>query len=324
MKTIPVILDGDPGHDDAIAWVFAKADPMLDIRAVISVAGNQTIEKTTYNSRRIATLLGIDAPVARGASGPLIVDPVTAGDWHGESGLDGPPLPEPDRPLYELPGVELMAKVLRESPEPVTIIATGPLTNVADLLISYPELKEKIGQISIMGGGITHGNWRPAAEYNIFEDPEAAWTVFHSGLPLMMSGLDVTEKALIKPSEFPRLLAVGNQVAEIVTGWLEFFCHFPMELGHSGAPVHDPCAVLSLTHPEIFKMREMYVDIELEGEYTRGATVADFLGSSMQSPNAVCVMEIDRERYIELLIEALKSYDGRFVPVQTGLIGTGV
>ena len=133
----------------------------------------------------------------------------------------------------------------------------------------------------------------------------------------MMSGLDVTEKALIKPSEFPRLLAVGNQVAEIVTGWLEFFCHFPMELGHSGAPVHDPCAVLSLTHPEIFKMREMYVDIELEGEYTRGATVADFLGSSMQAPNAVCVMEIDRERYIELLIEALKSYDGRFVPVQS-------
>ena len=317
MKTIPVILDGDPGHDDAIAWVFAKADPMLDIRAVISVAGNQTIEKTTYNSRRIATLLGIDAPVARGASGPLIVDPVTAGDWHGESGLDGPPLPEPDRPLYELPGVELMAKVLRESREPVTIIATGPLTNVADLLISYPELKEKIGQISIMGGGITHGNWRPAAEYNIFEDPEAAWTVFHSGLPLMMSGLDVTEKALIKPSEFPRLLAVGNQVAEIVTGWLEFFYRFPMQLGYSGAPVHDPCAVLSLTHPEIFKMREMYVDIELEGEYTRGATVADFLGSSMQAPNAVCVMEIDRERYIELLIEALKSYDGRFVPVQS-------
>ena len=287
----------------------------MDIRAVVSVAGNQTIEKTTFNARRVAALLGIDAPVARGASGPLNADAVTAGNWHGESGLDGPPLPEPDRPLCELSGVELMAKTLRESPDPVTIIATGPLTNVADLLITYPELKRKIEQISIMGGGVTHGNWNPAAEYNIFEDPEAAWTVFHAGLPLWMSGLDVTEKALIKPSEFPRLLAVNNQVAEIVTGWLEFFCRFPMELGHSGAPVHDPCAVLALTHPEIFKMRKMYVDIELEGEYTRGATVADFLGSSLQEPNVVCMMDIDRDRYVALLVEALRSYDGRFVPV---------
>ena len=314
-KTIPVILDGDPGHDDAIAWVFAKADPTLEIRAVISVAGNQTIEKTTINARRIAALLGIDAPVARGASRPLNADPVTAGNWHGESGLDGPALPEPDRPLSELPGVELMAKVLRESRDPVTIIATGPMTNVADLLLSCPELKEKIGQISIMGGGITHGNWKPAAEYNIFEDPEAAWTVFHAGLPLRMCGLDVTEKALIKPSEFPRLLAVGNQVAEIVTGWLEFFYRFPMQLGYSGAPVHDPCAVLALTHPEIFQTRELFVDIELEGEYTRGATVADLMGSTGQAPNVVCGMDIDRDRYVELLVEALKSYDGRCVPV---------
>ena len=311
MKKRPVILDGDPGHDDAIAWVFAKADPSLDIRAVISVTGNQTIEKTTINSRRICTLLGIDAPVARGAARPLNGDPVTAGQWHGESGLDGPPMPDPDQPLCELPGVELMAKVLRESEEPVTIIATGPLTNVADLLITYPELKEKIGQISIMGGGVTHGNWKPAAEFNIFEDPEAAWTVFHAGLPLMMCGLDVTEKALIKPSDFPRLLAAGNLVAETVVGWLEFFYRFPMQLGYSGAPVHDPCAVLALTHPEIFEMQDMYVDIELEGEYTRGATVGDFLGSLGHAPNVTCVMNINRERYINLLVEALQTYTDR-------------
>lgn len=316
MKKIPVILDGDPGHDDAIAWVFAKADPTLDIRAVVSVTGNQTIEKTTLNSLRICALLGIDAPVARGASRPFNADPVTAGQWHGESGLDGPPMPEPDRSLCELSGVDLMAKVLEESVDPVTIIATGPLTNVADLLITYPGLKEKIGQISIMGGGVTHGNWKPAAEYNIFEDPEAAWTVFHAGLPLRMCGLDVTEKALIKPSDFPRLLAVGNQVAETVVGWLEFFYRFPMELGYSGAPVHDPCAVLALTHPEIFETEDLYVDIELEGEYTRGATVADFLGSTGKAPNVTCVMGIDRERYIDLLEEALKVYDGRKVAVK--------
>ena len=153
MSRTPIILDGDPGHDDAIAWVFAAADPSLDIRAVISVAGNQTIEKTTWNARRIAALLGITAPVAMGANRPLTADPVTAGKWHGESGLDGPAMPLPDRPLDALPGVERMAQVLRESDGPVTIIATGPLTNVAQLLISCPHLKEKIGRISIMGGG---------------------------------------------------------------------------------------------------------------------------------------------------------------------------
>ena len=315
MNRIPVILDGDPGHDDAIAWVFAQADPLLDIKAVVSVAGNQTIEKTTLNTRRICALLGIDAPIARGAEHPLTADPVTAGNWHGESGLDGPPMPDPDRPLSGLPGAELMAKVLRESTDPVTIIATGPLTNVAMLLGAYPELKKKIGRISIMGGGVTHGNWKPAAEYNIFEDPEAAWVVFHAGLPLQMCGLDVTEKALIKPEDFPRILAVGNQAARTVVGWLEFFYRFPMQLGYSGAPVHDPCAVLSLTHPEIFRKEDLYVDIELEGEYTRGATVADFHGRLGKKPNVTCFMDIDRERYVDLLVEALRFYQGREVPV---------
>ena len=209
MDKIPVILDGDPGHDDAIAWVFAKASPKFDIKAVTSVAGNQTIEKTTINARRICALLGIDAPVARGAVKPMTADPVTAGNWHGDSGLDGPAMPEPDQELSELPAVDLMAKVIRESETPVTIIATGPQTNVAQLLIAHPEVKEKIGKISIMGGGVTHGNWSPAAEFNIFEDPEAAWMEFHSGIPLQMCGLDVTERAIIRPDDFPRIRGVG-------------------------------------------------------------------------------------------------------------------
>ena len=315
MNKIPIILDGDPGHDDAIAWVFAKADPALDIRAVVAVSGNQTLDKTTLNARRVCALLGIDAPIASGAHKPMNGDPVTAGNWHGESGLDGPALPEPDQPLSPLPGVDLMAKVLAESSQPVTIVATGPLTDVAELLLAHPEVKEKIGQISIMGGGLTHGNWCPGAEFNILVDPEAAYLVFHSGIPLLMSGLDVTEKALIKPSDFPRILAVGNQTARIVVGWLEFFYRFPMELGYSGAPVHDPCAVLALTHPEIFRSRELYVDIELQGEYTRGATVADFRGRLGKAPNAACMMEIDRERYIDLLVEALQFYHGREVAI---------
>ncbi len=315
MDKIPVILDGDPGHDDAIAWVFAKASPKFDIKAVTSVAGNQTIEKTTINARRICALLGIDAPIARGAVKPVTTDPVTAGNWHGDSGLDGPAMPEPDQELSELPAVDLMAKVIRESETPVTIIATGPQTNVAQLLIAHPEVKEKIGKISIMGGGVTHGNWSPAAEFNIFEDPEAAWMEFHSGIPLQMCGLDVTERAIIRPDDFPRIRGVGNQVADIVAGWLEFFYRYPMEIGYDGAPVHDPCAVLSLTHPEIFKMQDLYVDIELEGEYTRGETVADFIGSSGKRPNVTCVLDIDRDSYIDLLVEALHAFDGREVKI---------
>ena len=216
MSKIPIILDGDPGHDDAIAWVFAKADPGLDIRLVSSVAGNQTIEKTTYNMRRICTLLGIDAPQVRGAVKPVTADPVTAGNWHGDSGLDGPVMPEPVYPLEDMPAVDLMAKVILESEEPVIIFPTGPLTNVAQLLMIHPEVKDKIRRISLMGGGVTHGNWKPAAEFNIVEDPEAAWTVFHSGIPITMCGLDVTEKAIIRPDDFPRIRGVGNQAAEIV------------------------------------------------------------------------------------------------------------
>ena len=315
MEKIPVILDGDPGHDDAIAWVFAKADPRLDIRAVVSVAGNQTNEKTTKNTLAICALLGIDAPIARGAVRPITADPVTAGNWHGDSGLDGPKMPRPDQELSPLPAVDLMAKVIEESDQPVTIIATGPLTNVAELLIAHPEVKEKIGRISIMGGGLTHGNWCPAAEFNIFEDPEAAYLVFHAGIPLMMCGLDVTEKAIIRPSDFPRIRGVGNQVADITAGWLEFFYKYPMEIGYDGAPVHDPCAVLMLTHPEIFETRDLYVDIELEGEYTRGATVADFNGRPGNKPNVRCALSIDRDRYIDLLVEALHAYDGRKVEI---------
>ncbi len=315
MNRVPVILDGDPGHDDAIAWVFAKADPNLDILAVTSVAGNQTIEKTTINARRICALLGIDAPFARGATRPLTADPVTAGNWHGESGLDGPAMPEPDQEISPLSAPDLMAKVIEESAEPVVIIPTGPLTNIAMLLLTHPEVKEKIRMITLMGGGVTHGNWKPAAEFNIFEDPEAAKIVYDSGIPIRMCGLDVTEKAIIRPDDFPRIRAVGNQVADIVAGWLEFFYQYPMAIGYDGAPVHDPCAVLAFTHPEIFTLTPYYVDIELGGEYARGATVADFRGTSGKEPNALVAETIDRDRYIDLLIEALHAYDGRTVTI---------
>lgn len=307
-KKIPVILDGDPGHDDAIAWVLANASPLLDIRAVTSVCGNQTIEKTTYNTMRICTLIGLRAPVAKGRPGPLaaesIIDPVV----HGKSGLDGPPLPEPNFDLSPLTAVELMAKVLRESVEPVTLVPTGPLTNVAALLLAHPELRPKIAQISLMGGGILHGNWTPAAEFNILVDPEAADLVFRSGIPIIMAGLDVTEKALVCPADFDRIRAVGNKVAVTVADWLGFFYQFHKKMDYPGAPVHDAVAVAALVAPHILTMREMYVAVETQGDYCRGATVGDWHGGHGHSPNARVILDIDREAFVDLLVEAVKTY----------------
>lgn len=314
LKKIPVILDGDPGHDDAIGWTLAQGSGRFDILAVTSCSGNVGIEKTTYNALRVCTLLGIDAPIAEGCPHPLTNDVMNAPSVHGESGLDGPALPEPSMQVSSLGAVELMAKVLRESPEPVTIIPTGPETNVAALLLAHPELKPKIKQISLMGGGIAYGNWTAAAEFNILVDPEAAEAVFGSGLPLQMCGLDVTEKALIFPEDFQRIRAVGNQVSGIVADWLEFFYRFHREIGYAGAPVHDPCAVASLLRPELFTRQAMHVAIETQGEYCRGCTVGDTSGK-LGEDNAICCMNVDRQGFADLLAEAVKFYDGREVPV---------
>ncbi len=312
-KKIPMILDGDPGHDDAIAWVLAEAsrrsDGIADIRAVTTVGGNVTLDKTTYNARRVMTLIGLtDVPLAAGAAHPLNTELMNAPSVHGESGLDGPELPEPEIEVSEMTAVELMAKVLRESEEKVTIVSTGPMTNTAVLLLSHPELKKKIERISLMGGGVGFGNWTPAAEFNILVDPESADIVFRSGLPIIMSGLDVTERALMLPEDFRQIKELGNPVSDIVWQWLEFFYKFHHERGYAGAPMHDPCAVMVLLHPEIFTMREYHVEIETTGDYCRGATVADVRGTTGKAHNAVCVMDLDRDAFAALLIEAIGRY----------------
>ena len=308
---IPVILDGDPGHDDAMAWMLAKSSDILDIKAVVSVCGNQTIEKTTYNAQRICTLLGIDAPIAKGKHTPLCSELITAASVHGQSGLDGPALPEPAMELSELSSVDLMAKVLRESEEPVAIVSTGPLTNTASLILAHPELVEKIRCISLMGGGVTHGNWTATAEFNILVDPEAADIVFRSGVEIYMSGLDVTEKALIFPEDFERIREVGNPVAKVVAEWLEFFYGFHRNLGYEGAPVHDAVAVAALIRPDLIKMEDMFIQIETKGEYCRGATVADLISEAEKeehAPNAHVGMGIDRQGFVDMMVEAVKTY----------------
>ena len=273
---IPVLLDGDPGHDDAIAWMLAATG--LDIRGVSSVAGNQTIEKTTRNALRICTLLGIRAPVAMGLARPLLSEALTAPSVHGVSGLDGPALPEPDR--------------------------EAPLTNVAALLLAHPELKANIAGISLMGGGLAHGNWTPAAEFNILADPEAADVVFRSGLPITMAGLDVTEQALLYPEDFARIRAAGNPVAETVAGWLDFFFAFHRTKGYAGAPVHDAVAVCALLRPDLLHFEDWHVTVETQGAFCRGATAGD----RRTAPNARVITGIDREGFAELLTEAVRTY----------------
>lgn len=308
MKKIPIILDGDPGHDDAIAWVLANACPELEILAVTSCCGNQTLEKTTYNAGRVMSLIGLDVPLAKGREVPLLADPIIAPTVHGVTGLDGPDLPEPKKEPVAKGAAHLIAECVEQSEEPVVLVPTGPLTNIAAFILLYPELIKKIQHIYLMGGGIAHGNWTPAAEFNILVDPEAADIVFRSGIPITMAGLDVTEKALVYPEDFERIGAVGNEVAKVTAGWLRFFYQFHQTLGYRGAPVHDAVAVAAIVKPELMQFHEMYVEVETKGDYSRGATVGDLYGVTGKKANVRCIMGIDRGAFVDLLVEAVGHY----------------
>ncbi|MGL6151756.1 MAG: pyrimidine-specific ribonucleoside hydrolase RihA [Aeromonas sobria] len=309
---LPVILDCDPGHDDAIALILALASPELKVLAVTTSAGNQTPDKTLNNALRILTLLGRDdIPVAAGAPKPLARELIIADNVHGESGLDGPKLPDPAFAPQAMTGLELMAKCLRESPEPVTLVPTGPLTNIALLLAAHPELTPKIARIVLMGGAAGAGNWTPAAEFNIYVDPQAADMVFKSGIPITMCGLDVTHEAQVMDEDIERVRAITNPVAQCVAGLLDFFMiyHRDPKWGFAGAPLHDPCTIAWLLAPELFHGVECRVDIETRGEHTVGMTVVDRYGLTGKSANALVLLGLDRPGFIDLLVTRLRAFD---------------
>ena len=308
MSGIPVILDVDPGHDDAVALMMACGAPGLDPLAVTTVAGNVELEKTTHNALQILSLVGhTHIPVAAGAGAPLRRGLHTAYDIRGESGLDGPEeIPPPTFAPDDRGAVQLIADTLRDSPEPVTLIPTGPLTSVATFLHQHPELKEKIARISLMGGSIGLGNTTPAAEFNIYVDPEAAREVFDSGLPITMSSLDVTHRAGAGPEERKRLRATG-EAGRVIAGFLEFFAGtYKSTFGFDAPPLHDPVAVAAVLQPELLRTRHMRVDVECEGSLTRGETVCDFYGVTGRPPNAEVGVELDREGFFELLYRTLE------------------
>ncbi|MGE6180065.1 pyrimidine-specific ribonucleoside hydrolase RihA [Aeromonas salmonicida] len=308
---LPVILDCDPGHDDAIALILALASPELKVLAVTTSAGNQTQEKTLNNALRILTLLGRDdIPVAAGAPKPLARELIIADNVHGESGLDGPTLPDPAFAPQAMTGLELMAKSLRESPEPVTLVPTGPLTNIALLLTAHPELKPNIARIVLMGGAAGAGNWTPAAEFNIYVDPEAADMVFKSGIPITMCGLDVTHEAQVMDEDIARVRAIANPVARCVAGLLDFFMiyHRDPKWGFAGAPLHDPCTIAWLLAPGLFHGVECRVDIETRGLHTTGMTVVDRYQLTGKPANALVLLGLDRPGFIDLLVERLRFF----------------
>ncbi len=307
-----ILLDCDPGHDDAIAICLACASPEIELLGITTVAGNQTGDKTFLNALKVLSLIGQQVPVARGFDKPLLRELVTAPEVHGVSGLDGADLPAPRGEPLALHAVEFLIDTLRRSPEKVWLVPTGPLTNVAVALTLAPDVKDKIARIVLMGGGIRDVNVTPAAEFNIYVDPEAARLVFHAGVPLTMVGLDATHKALFTRAEGAVLEKTGGPIARTFAQLLRFFIRANEELfGFAGAPLHDPLAVAAVIDPTLIRTKPLYVDVEIHGELTRGATVADVYGVTGKLPNAEVAVDVDVPRFKELVVRALVELDRR-------------
>ena len=306
----PILLDCDPGHDDAIALLLALASPELDLLGVTTVAGNQTLEKTTANALRVLELVGRgDVDVAAGAERPLARELFIAAYVHGESGLDGPALPDPRRSPVEQHAVDFLAERILGSSRPVTLVPVGPLTNIALLLARYPEVATNVERIVIMGGAIAEGNVTPAAEFNIYVDPEAAWRVFRSGVPVTMIGLDVTHKALMMPSHVERLRASGT-AGTFVAELHDFFVEYHRKTyGTEGAPIHDAVAVAQVLRPGIVETLHRHVDVDCESQLCRGRTVVDLWHRTNNDPNADVGVDIDGDAFLELLCERVESLD---------------
>jgi inosine-uridine nucleoside N-ribohydrolase len=302
MRRMPLIIDCDPGHDDAMALMLAVASPELELTAVTTVAGNQTIEKVTANAIRVLDVAGSDVPVAAGADRPLVHAADTAADVHGESGLDGPDLPPPSRPPEDVHAVELMARRLRERPH--TLAAVGPLTNVALLLAVHPELAGRIERLVIMGGAVGNGNVTPAAEFNIWVDPEAAQRVFTSDLDVTMVGLDVTHQALLSAETADGLRAAGRAGA-VVADLHAFYRRFHEQVyGHDSTPVHDALAIASLIRPELLETERLPVEVDTGYGPARGRTIVDRLRRTGPG-NAHVALGVDADGFIELLTERI-------------------
>ena len=305
-----IIIDTDPGQDDAVAILLALASPEeIEVLGITAVAGNVPLPLTARNARIVCELAGRrDIPVFAGCDRPLERPLVTAEHVHGRTGLDGPVLPEPTMALQDAHAVDFIVETLRaEAPGTVTLCPLGPLTNIATAFREAPDIVDRVAEIVLMGGAYFEvGNITPAAEFNIYVDPQAADIVFRSGAPLTVMPLDVTHKALVTKPRNEAFRALGTPVGRAVAEMTDFFERFDKEkYGSEGAPLHDPCVTAYLIRPELFSGRVVNVEIETASELTMGMTVADWWGVTDRSPNATFMGDLDAEGFFALLTERL-------------------
>lgn len=304
-----IILDCDPGHDDAVALLLAHGSPEIELLAVTTVVGNQTLEKVTRNARAIAHVIGLrGVPIAAGCAWPLLQEAKAAAEIHGESGLDGVELPEPDEALDPRHGVDVIIEtVMAHDPGTVTIVPTATLTNVAMAVRKEPRIVERVAEVVLMGGGYHTGNASPVAEFNIATDPEAARIVFTAGWPVTMVGLDLTHQALATPDVIERIRAVNTGPSQFVDQLLAFFARaYRDNAGFDAPPVHDPCAVARVIDPSVMTTRRVPLDVELTGTLTRGMTVADLRGPVPDDCVTSVAVELDRDKFWDLVVDALE------------------
>jgi len=303
-----IILDCDPGHDDAIALLLALASPEVNLLGVTTVSGNQTLEKTTANAIRVLDHVGrTEIPVAAGADRPLVRERHVAAEVHGETGLDGPDLPPPSREPEPAHAIDWIALTLTASQTPITLVPTGPLTNIALFLARYPELTSRVQRIVLMGGAYGEGNVTPAAEFNIWADPEAAHRVFTSGIDLTMVGLDVTHQALLRPRDVDRLRASGK-AGKLVADLFGFYMGFHRRsYGWEGAPVHDAVAMAHVIDPGLLTTEHLGVVVDIGPEPSRGRTHVDLSRLSAWERNCSVAVGIDAGVFREMLITRIAS-----------------
>lgn len=302
-----IILDCDPGHDDAIAIVVAAHH--TDLLGITTVAGNAPVDATTRNALVMRELLDLDVPVHRGAARPLLAPPRHAAYVHGESGLDGADLPEPRRPVDGDDAADFIVETCRAH-EGTWLVPVGPLTNIAIALRRAPDLAGRIAGISLMGGGL-FGNNTAAAEFNIWADPEAAAMVFEYGGPLVMSGLHLTHRLQATPERIAAIRALQGRLAGILADLLDFFSDTYVSRHHhlTGAPVHDPTAVLALTHPRLFDRRFAHVVVETHGQHTRGMTLVDLRDlRDIPPPNCDVLMDVDADAAFTVMTDAIAAF----------------
>ena len=314
MPPAKIIIDTDPGQDDAVAILLALASPdEIELLGITAVAGNVPLALTAKNARIVCELARrTDIPVFAGCDRPLTRKLVTAEHVHGKTGLDGPQMADPEMPLQEAHGVDFIIDTLRcEDPGTVTLCPLGPLTNIATAFRRAPDVVGRVKQIVLMGGAYFEvGNITPAAEFNIYVDPEAAAEVFGAGVPLVVMPLDVTHKALTNAARVQAFRDMGTEVGRMVAAWTDFFERFDKEkYGSEGAPLHDPCVIAYLIRPDLFSGREINVEIETTSELTLGMTVADWWRVTDRAPNALFMGDVDADGFFALLTERLARFD---------------